>query len=89
MNTQDMKWLCAVYLTGFVVLNTDTYANRLPISTYLTLEAAWLLLIIVIVFRSRHKFAIFLLVLPMFWFVERQLIVIALMSWPYLFDKTS
>jgi hypothetical protein len=85
MSRKLVKDLCIAYMVGGVIFWGELFSAT-QIQLYLLAEIGWLLMVTYLVLRSRERWLFMILSIPIFWLVERQLILVVAMSLPYILD---
>jgi hypothetical protein len=87
MTKKLIQDLLVLHLLAIAVLLLGEVLEPRNISIYVAAEIAWLLLLGILVVKSKERKLLFLLSLPIFLVVERKLFLIAAMSLPYILDR--
>ena len=87
MNKKLVLDLLILHVVAIGILLLGNAMGSRGISSFLLAEVAWLVLFTYLAVKSKARGSLILLSLPIFWMVERQLILVVAMSAPYIVER--
>ncbi len=87
MNKKLVLDLLILHVVAIGILLFGNVVGSHGISFFLLAEVAWLVLFTYLAVKSKARGPLILLSLPIFWMVERQLMLVVAMSVPYIVER--